>query len=291
MWHRFTTGGGRPSVLCLKQKAPGGASGGTIKTDALGGLVAERYVKMTPRAPFQRIEPPRRLVRRTASFAVPDDEETTGPNPDAFVATKEHVALCFDALEERIRRRAPALRPTEDTSTFEAQCNVFVAWENKGKENADFNLNPQLRDWRGEVYSPTAEAESLTAALQGAAAKAALEDADGRPLTSGDFGNFRCTVCLKGEEEPCGDDSGVWIVGTHGLVVRVEELGFPHTKREALFLPEVAEYHGWDKEKAKQEVLRKAGYDAPGAGLQVRFYCFTVTTMSLTFDECSELRA
>lgn len=159
------------------------------------------------------------------------------------LATKEHVAFCFDTLSSNFTGTPsePSFQPFTTA--------LFVTWnkiERGGRE--------RLRGCIG-----TLEPKALPKALRDYALTSALHDRRFPAITADEVPQLSCTVSFLHSFEHAADWSD-WTVGTHGLIIKFTDPG-TRTRRSATFLPEVAHSEGWGLYETIEHLVLKAGFN------------------------------
>ncbi|KAJ5601885.1 hypothetical protein N7510_011419 [Penicillium lagena] len=138
--------------------------------------------------------------------------------------------------------------------SVERRYPLFVTW------NTLSTRFPGQRSLRGCIG--TFEAQDLAAGLKSYSLTSAFDDTRFSPITQSLLPSLSCHLTLLGSFEPCAHAMD-WTLGTHGL-----RISFVHRGRRygATYLPDVPVEQGWTKEETVESLMRKAGWDGPGAG-------------------------
>ncbi|ESN96426.1 hypothetical protein HELRODRAFT_95426 [Helobdella robusta] len=146
---------------------------------------------------------------------------------------------CFDSLYCHLNNCEPA-KPTFTNEAYP----LFVTWS--------IGRDKHLRGCIG-TFSPV----NLHDGLHEYAITSATKDSRFSPVTKAEFYRLHCSVSLLTKFEE-GKDYLDWQIGKHG--VRIEFYNERGHKRNATYLPEVAQEQGWDHTQTIDSLLKKAGY-------------------------------
>lgn len=197
------------------------------------------------------------------------------------MASKEHVAHCFDVLIASLRDPSTKNLP-EFKCASEEKYPLFVTWTtNHGKQK-----HYRLRGCIG-----TFSAQPLPKGLREYALTSALRDSRFSPIAIHEVPHLKCDVSLL-MNFTLAKDLDDWTVGEHGITIEWTD---PSRGKcfSATYLPEVAKEQGWDREETLQELIVKAGWTKPVTKELRELVSLTryeSSKASLTYDEYLEHR-
>ncbi|XP_074310793.1 uncharacterized protein At2g38710-like [Silene latifolia] len=163
-----------------------------------------------------------------------------------MVSAKQEMAVyCFDTLVGHYNNTDQIPPPAFD----DAQHPLFVTWKKvvNGGE-------PRLRGCIG-----TLEPRALINGFKDYALTSALRDRRFSPIQAKELPQLQCTVSVLTDYETATDYLD-WEVGKHGIIIEFTDPDY-NTRRNATYLPEVAEHEGWTQLEAIDSLMRKAGYN------------------------------
>jgi AmmeMemoRadiSam system protein A len=158
------------------------------------------------------------------------------------------LALARGAIAERLHASGPLseLRARIAlTAGLTAKRACFVTLE-LSDASGRFTL-------RGCIGSTEAEDPAHEAVIE-SARSAAFADPRFAPVTAAELPRIVISISLLTPAAPVGSADAI-VLGRDGVVLRCDG-------KQALFLPEVAEHQGWDRERMLEELARKAGLAA-----------------------------
>jgi uncharacterized protein (TIGR00296 family) len=185
-----------------------------------------------------------------------------------LTATKDHCAICFDALNRHLRK--------ETTIEYEEtdQVPLFVTWKIQGR----------LRGCIGNLSSL-----SFPQGLVDYAIRAGVQDTRFDPISLSELPKLTCGVSLLVNFVP-GKAWDDWDVGTHGIVLRFESRG---ESFKAVFLPEVASEQGWTKRETVDALAKKSGFKGKidqELLSNMKIETFVSSKCELSFDEWQRMQ-
>lgn len=141
---------------------------------------------------------------------------------------------------------------------------------------------PRLRGCIG-TFAP----QDLVQGLAYFARQAAFHDHRFAPITAAEAPRLECSVSLLSPFEPCANYLD-WMLGVHGVYIRVRDPANGREELTATFLPEVASAQGWSKQETIEMAMRKAGWHGPVTDATLRavhVYRYTSTKTSVTWAD------
>lgn len=170
-----------------------------------------------------------------------------------FSESEQQQLLIFVRAVIGAELAGSAVPETPDIPALNANGSCFVTLHLKG----------QLRGCIGNIEA----FEALGDNLRRNALNAAFSDPRFTPLTEEEFKNTELEISVLTPAEPIGSPEE-FIPGEHGII-------FSLFGRRSVFLPQVAEEQGWDRETTLDFLARKAGF--PGNAWKsrdARFFIF-----------------
>ncbi|KAK9733168.1 hypothetical protein RND81_04G048400 [Saponaria officinalis] len=160
-------------------------------------------------------------------------------------AKREMAVYCFDTLLAHYDNTNQLPPPDFE----DGQHPLFVTWKKvvNGGE-------PRLRGCIG-----TLEARALISGFRDYALTSALRDRRFSPIQAKELPQLQCTVSILTDYETATDYLD-WEVGKHGIIIEFIDPD-NNTRRNATYLPEVAEHEGWTQLVAIDSLMRKSGYN------------------------------
>ncbi|XP_074312397.1 uncharacterized protein At2g38710-like [Silene latifolia] len=160
-------------------------------------------------------------------------------------AKREMAVYCFDTLIAHYNNSDQLYPPAFD----DAAHPLFVTW-NKVVNGGE----PRLRGCIG-----TLGPYPLLNGFRDFALTSALRDHRFSPIQANELPQLQCTVSILIDYETATDYLD-WEVGKHGIIIDFVDPG-NNARRNATYLPEIAEHEGWTQLEAIDSLMRKAGYN------------------------------
>lgn len=159
------------------------------------------------------------------------------------VATRDHVAHCYDALVASFRGQAPPKEPFDTNGEHP----LFVTWKKYDSRRRHLSLRGCIGN-----LSPIPLTRIKEYALI-----SALKDRRFDPMNPRELRDTHCGVSILVKYEK-GKSWNDFEIGKHGMII---DFGFEDgSQYSATYLPEVAKEQGWNHQETIDTLIRKSGY-------------------------------